>query len=67
MIRFLNTREHNASEIHHQFCESYGPTEVSEGKGRQWCHEFREGCSYVHDEEISGRPSIQTVNLTERV
>lgn len=35
MIRFLNTREHNVAEIHHQLCEIYGPTAMSEGKVRQ--------------------------------
>lgn len=34
---------------------------------RQWCHELREGGSVVHNKERSGRPSVQTDDLIERV
>lgn len=67
VIRFLNARGYNAAEIHRQLCETYGPTAMSEGKVRQWCREFREGRSNVHDEERSGRPSVRTDDLAERV
>lgn len=32
VIRFLNARGHNGSNIHHQLCETYEPTAVREGK-----------------------------------
>ena len=67
MIRFLNTREYNAAEIYHQLCETYGPTAMSDGKVRQWCHVFSGGCSNVHNEESSGRPSTRIDDLAECV
>lgn len=67
VIRFLNAKGQNAADIHRELCAIYGPTVMSEGKVRQWCREFREGRSNVHDDERSGRPSVQTDDLVERV
>ncbi|KAG8299788.1 hypothetical protein J6590_092508 [Homalodisca vitripennis] len=37
---------------------------VLKGKA-QWCHEFKTGRTYVHDDQRSGRPSIVTDELEE--
>ncbi|KAL0268851.1 UNVERIFIED_CONTAM: hypothetical protein PYX00_010659 [Menopon gallinae] len=67
VIRFLTARGYNAAEIHRQLCETYGPNVMSDGKVRQWCREFKEGRSNVHDEQRSGRRSVRTDDLVERV
>lgn len=67
VIRFLTARGYNAAEIHRQLCETYGPNAMSDGKVRQWCREFKEGRSNVHDEQRSGRRSVRTDDLVERV
>jgi len=66
VIRFLLARN-NAAEIHRQLCEVYGPNVMSESEVRQWCRLFKEGRTNVHDEELSGRPSVVTDDLMEKV
>lgn len=48
-------------------CVKHSATSTSEGKVRQRYHEFREGCSNVHNDERSGRHNIGTDNLAEYV
>ena len=40
---------------------------MSESKFRQWCRLFKEGRKNVHEEERSGRPSVITDDLMEKV
>ena len=40
---------------------------MSESKVRQWCRLVKEGRRNVHDEERSGRPSVITGDLMEKV
>jgi len=66
VIRFLLARNNNAAEIHRHLCEVYGPN-VSDRKVKQWCRLFEEGRTNVHYEERSGRPSVITDDLVEKV
>jgi hypothetical protein len=44
-----------AAEIHHELCMVvYDQNVMNEGTGRQWCRVFRDGRTYVYDEEQSG-------------
>jgi len=67
VIRFLLARNNNAAEIHRQLYEVYGPNVMSYSKARQWCRLFKEGRTNVHNEEPSGRPSVITDDLAEKV
>src|SRR5215469_6009725 len=67
VIRFLLARNNNAAEIHRQLCEVYGPNVMSDSNVRQWCRLFKEGRTNVHDEERSGRPSVITDDVVEKV
>ena len=67
VIRFLTAKGLTAAEIHRQLTEVYGESVMSEGKVRQWCRSFKEGRSNVHDEDRSGRPSVASENLVERI
>jgi len=67
VIRFLTAKGLHASEIRRQLVEVYGESVMSEGKVRQWCRSFKEGRSNVHDEDRSGRPSVVSENLIERI
>jgi len=67
VIRFLLARNNNAAEIHRQLCEVYGPNVMSGSKVRQWCRLVKEGRRNIHDEEHSGRPSVITDDLMEKV
>jgi [histone H3]-lysine36 N-dimethyltransferase SETMAR len=67
VIRFLCAKGSSAAEIHRELCLVYGPTVMSEGKVRQWCRDFKTGRTNVHDEERSGRPSMQTDEIVSLV
>jgi transposase len=67
VIWFSLARNNNAAEIHGQLCEVYGLNVMSDSKVRHWCHLFKEGRMNVHGEERSGRPSVITDNLAEKV
>jgi transposase len=58
VIRFLHSRNMSAAEIHRELCAVYGKNVMSEGTIRQWCRMFKDGWTYVHDEEQSGRPAV---------
>lgn len=40
---------------------------MGEEKIRQWCPGLKKDSTMVHDEEQTGRPSAQTVELVEKV
>ena len=67
VIRFLCAKESSAAEIHRELSLVCGPTVMSEGKVRQWCRDFKNGRTNVHDKEKCGRPSIVTGELVENV
>lgn len=67
VIRFLLAKKHTAAEIHRQICEIYGPNIMSDSKVRLWCRLFKEGRTNVHDDKRSGRPSVVTDDLVEKV
>lgn len=67
VIRFLLAKGSSAAEIHRELCLVYGPAIMSEGKVRKWCRDFQNGRTNVHDEERSGRPSIQTDDIVDQV
>ena len=54
-------------EIHRQLCKVYGNKVMTEGGVRQWCIMFKNGCTNVHDEEQSGRPTIVTNELKAKI
>jgi len=43
VIRFLNARNVLPSEIHHQICQVYGDSAMSDGMVRKWVRMFNEG------------------------
>ena len=67
VIRFLLARNNNSAEIHRQLCEVYGPNAMSDSKVRPWCRLFEEGRTNVQAEERSGRPSVITEDLVEKM
>jgi hypothetical protein len=49
VIRFLRAGQ-SAVEIHRRLCRVYGDNIISDGCVREWCRNFRDGCTDVHDE-----------------
>lgn len=67
VIRFLNARNVKPSEIHRQITEIYGESAMTDGMVRKWVRQFNEGRTNVHDATRSGRPSLATNDLVNRV
>jgi transposase len=67
VIRFLNAQNVRAIDIHRQITAVYGEGVMNESSVRKWCRIFNEGRTNVHDEERSGRPSLNTEDLKNQI
>jgi len=67
VIRFLNARNLQPSEIHRQICQVYSDNAMSDGMVRKWVRMFNEGRENVHNETRSGRPSLVNDDLVRKV
>lgn len=67
VIRFLQAEGHSAADIHRRMSRVYGEKFMSEGVVREWCRNFKDGRTDVHDEGGQGRKSVVTDNLVQRV
>ncbi|GBM52668.1 hypothetical protein AVEN_246752-1 [Araneus ventricosus] len=67
VIRFINAKEVKATEIQRQISEVYEENIMREGIVRKWVSVFKDGRTNVHDEERSGRPSVITEDLVQKV
>jgi len=54
-------------KIHHQICQVYGDSAMSDGMVRKWVWIFNEGREYVYSEARSGRPSLVNDDLVRKV
>jgi transposase len=67
VIRFLHAKNMSAAEIHRELCAVYGHNIMRRGTLRQWCRIFKDGRTDVHDEERSGRPSVESNDFVQNV
>lgn len=67
VIRFLCAKEVKAAEIHRQISAVYGQNIMTGGMVRRWVRAFKDGRTNVHDEERSGRASVITEDLVQKV
>ena len=67
MIRFLKAENVRPSEIHRRLVAIYGEHVLNAANVRKWCTIFRNGGTGVHDAERSGRPSVITGGLKQKV
>ncbi|XP_066906181.1 protein GVQW3-like [Halyomorpha halys] len=63
VIRFWLARNNRPIEIYRQLCDVYGQEIMSESRVRQWCIDFKNGCTSVHEKDCSGRPCLVTDDL----
>jgi hypothetical protein len=63
----LNTKNIRPGKIHYQFVEVHGEGVMNEGNVCKWCRLLHGGRSDVHNEAQSGRPSVITKDLKDRV
>lgn len=67
VIRFLNAKNIRPAEIYRQIVEVYGKGVMNDGNVRKWCLLFNEGRTNIHDEDRSGRPTVISDELTQKV
>ena len=67
VIRFLQAEYVRPSEIDRRLFAVYGKHVTNAASVRKWCIMFRNGRTDVHDAEKSGRPSVITDALKEKV
>ena len=67
VIRFLQAENVRPSEIHRRLVAVYGEHVMNAASVRKLCTMFWNGRTDVHDAERSGRPSVITNALKEKV
>jgi len=67
VIRFLQAENVRPSEIHRRLVAVYGEHVTNTASVLKWCTMFRNGRKDVHDAERSGRPSVITDELKQKV
>jgi len=67
VIRFLQAENVRPSEIHRRLVAVYGEHVMNVASVQKWCTMFRNGRTGVHDAERSGRPSVITDALKQKV
>ena len=67
VIQFFQAENVRSSEIHRRLVAVYGEHVMNMASVRKWCTMFTNGRTDVHDAERSGRPSVITDALKEKV
>ena len=67
VIRFLQAENVRPCEIHQRLVAVYGEHVMNAASVRKWCIMFTNGRTGVHDAERSGRPSVITDALKQKV
>jgi len=67
VIRFLQAKNIRPSEIHRRLVAVYGEHVMNAASVRKWCTMFRNGRTDVLDAGRSGRPSVITDALKQKV
>jgi len=67
VIRFLQAENVRPCEIHRRLVAVYGERVMNVASVRKWCTMFMNGQTDVHDAERSGRPSVITDALKQKV
>jgi len=67
IIRFLQAENVRPSEIHQRLVAVYGEHVKNAASVRKWCTMFRNGRTDVHDAERSGRRSVITDALKQKM
>ena len=67
MIRFLQAENIRPSEIHQRLVAVYGKHVMNAASVQKWCKMFRNGRTDVRDAERSGRSSVITDALKQKV
>jgi hypothetical protein len=54
-------------EVHNEVKTAYGDKAMNRMSVFKWCHEFKNCCISMHDDQRSGRPSIVIDKINEKI
>jgi len=66
VIRFLHAKGQRPVDIHKEIVSVYGNI-MNRQNVTKWCRHFSEGRTNVHDEQRTGRPSVISYALLQRL
>lgn len=67
VIRYLLAKENAPFQIFNEMKTVYGDGVMNRTNVYKWCREFKAGRTNVHDEQRSGRPSIVTDGMVNKI
>ncbi|KAG5313020.1 SETMR methyltransferase, partial [Pseudoatta argentina] len=67
VIRYLVWKEKTPVEVYNEVKTAYGDKGMNRTSVFKWCREFKNGRTSVHDDQRSGRPSILTDDIVEKI
>jgi hypothetical protein len=65
-LRFINAKGERPGEMHKQIFAVYGDF-MNRRNVSNWCCEFSEGRTYVQDEQRSGKPSLISDDILQKL
>ncbi|KAG5319572.1 SETMR methyltransferase, partial [Pseudoatta argentina] len=67
VIRYLVWKGKTPVEVYNEVKTAYGDKGMNRTSVFKWCREFKNGRTSVHDDQRSGRPSILTDDIVEKI
>ncbi|KAG5316946.1 SETMR methyltransferase, partial [Pseudoatta argentina] len=67
VIRYLIWKGKTPVEVYNEVKTAYGDKGMNRTSVFKWCREFKNGRTSVHDDQRSGRPSILTDDIVEKI
>ncbi|KAG5323504.1 GVQW3 protein, partial [Pseudoatta argentina] len=67
VIRYLIWKGKTPVEVYNKVQTAYGDKGMNRTSVFKWCREFKNGRTSVHDDQRSGRPSILTDDIVEKI
>jgi transposase len=67
VISFLNAKNIRLADIRRQLCEVYGEHVMRDSMVRRWVRHINKRRENVHDDPLSGRPSVVNEDLVRAV
>ncbi|KAG5316575.1 SETMR methyltransferase, partial [Pseudoatta argentina] len=67
VIRYLVWKGKTPVEVYNEVKTAYGDKGMNRTSVFKWCREFKNGRTSVHDDQRSGKPSILTDDIVEKI
>jgi len=67
VIHFLQSEENGTAQIYRRLCAVYGNTVINNSLVHDWCRQFKNGCTDVHNEGDQEHKLIMTEDVVHQV